>query len=91
MKPNSFKRHTIIYNDGHFSVAYGEDNHGNKRLAMRWNGAGESAGYPNQGGHPLWFQLPEYGHWTTELLATIDKMKESEKRMKGLDQQIVQS
>jgi hypothetical protein len=42
VKPAKFHEHTVIYNNGEFSVAYGiweED--GSRRLAMRWNGEEE--------------------------------------------------
>ena len=88
VRPHSFKKHTIIYNDGHFSVAYGEDSNGNTRLAVRWNGGGNNVGYPSQGGHPLWFQLPDYGTWTADMLEIINKMKKKEELLNELDTKI---
>lgn len=61
VRPKNFPDPAILYDDGDFAVAIGtwqED--GTTRVAMRWNGEGDAPGYPNQGGNPLWFQLPEY-------------------------------
>jgi hypothetical protein len=87
VKPFRFHVHTIIYNNGEFSVAYGiwEDD-GSKRLAMRWNGEPEEhVGYPSQGGNPLWFQLPNDSIWTSELLQAIDRISAYEDRIDDLD------
>jgi hypothetical protein len=86
--PKKFEKHTVIYNDGHFSVAYGEDQDGKQRLAMRWNGQGNHVGYPSQGGNPLWFQLPDYGMWTAELLKMIESIKHHEQTIKDLKNKI---
>lgn len=73
VKPEKFKDFTIIYQNDDFAVAYGYWNHEAKpRLAMRWNGYGDSKGYPSQGGNPLWFQLPNTGVWTSGLLKAIN-------------------
>jgi hypothetical protein len=84
--PGKFKKHTTVYNDDHFSVAFGIwNNEKEPRLAMRWNGGGDFIGYPSQGGHPLWFQLPNEGIWTTEILKAVNNIKESKKQLKDLD------
>lgn len=86
VKPEKFKVHTIIYNNGDFSVAYGKWENREIRLAMRWNGGSEEGlGYPNQGGNPLWFQLPNDAIWTSMILQAIDGIKEIEDRIKMLN------
>lgn len=85
VKPGKFKKHTIVYDNGLFSIAYGEwDTQKELRLAMRWNGDGNSIGYPSQGGNPLWFQLPNEGIWTSEILRAIKNIDESEKQLNEL-------
>ena len=32
---------------------------GNKRIAIRWNGSGDSLGYPQSRGKATWFILPQ--------------------------------
>jgi hypothetical protein len=50
----------VLYDDGHFSVAYGWwEEEQEQRIGMRWNGQGEDAGYPKLFGNPVWFLLPE--------------------------------
>ncbi len=91
VKPAKFHKHTIIYDNGEFSVAYGiwEDD-GSKRLAMRWNGDTEQEiGYPNQGGNPLWFQLPNDGIWTSEILKAISSIEKFEIAIEELDSKLI--
>ena len=85
VKPGKFHKHTIIYNNGDFSVAYGLWDNTDNRLAMRWNGDEDEIGYPNQGGNPLWFQLPNDGIWTSEILKAIKAMKEHEEKIEQLN------
>jgi hypothetical protein len=87
--PRKFNVHTIIYNNGDFSVAYGvwEDD-GSKRIAMRWNGGDDEIGYPSQGGNPLWFQLPEDSIWLSEMLQAIDRVKSFEERIEEMDSKL---
>jgi len=89
VKPAKFKSHTVIYNDGDFSVAYGiweED--GSKRIAMRWNGNDEEIGYPSQGGNPLWFQMPNDSLWTSEILRAIDRIEGYENKIQQLNNEL---
>lgn len=89
VKPAKFHIHTIIYDNEDFSVAYGKWEDGKTRLAMRWNGEGESGiGYPSQGGNPLWFQLPNDNIWTSELLQAIDRISAYENRIEDLDSKL---
>ena len=60
MKPEEvnhkkFETKEILYDENGFSVAYGIWEGGSHVIAMRWNGEGEDAGYPNHAGHPVWF------------------------------------
>lgn len=57
--------------------------------AMRWNGEGPNIGYPNQGGNPLWFQLPDKGDWTVLLLDVIAKLN-SPLNTKELDKILIE-
>jgi hypothetical protein len=60
-RPQNFADHTVLYDDGDFAVAVGTwQPDQSTRVAMRWNGEGDGAGYPSQGRNPLWFQLPQY-------------------------------
>lgn len=58
VNPHNFRVHQIVYNDGDFSIAWGEWEDGSMRLAMRWNGEGGDAGYPKTFGNLVWFLLP---------------------------------
>jgi len=60
VNPRNFTVKSIIYNDGDFSIAWGEWEDGEMHLAMRWNGdSNDDAGYPKTFGHPVWFLIPE--------------------------------
>lgn len=85
VKPAKFRVHTVIYNNGYFSIAYGYWEDGEKRLAMRWNGNDDEIGYPSQGGNPLWFQLPNDGIWTSEILHAIDRIVEHDNKIVELN------
>lgn len=59
VNPRNFTVRTVVFDDGAFAVAWGEDGDGQKRLAMRWNGDDDRLGYPTIFGRsPLWFFLP---------------------------------
>lgn len=89
VKPYKFHVHTVIYNNGDFSVAYGKWENSEVRLAMRWNGqSDDEIGYPSQGGNPLWFQLPSDSIWTSEILQAIDRINAYEQRISDLDSKI---
>ena len=85
VRPAKFKVHKVIYNNGSFSVAYGNWENGGPRLAMRWNGYEEAIGYPSQGGNPLWFQLPDDSLWTSEILQAVDRIRAYEERIEDLN------
>ncbi len=89
VKPAKFHVHTVIYNNGDFSVAYGKWGNSDTRLAMRWNGDDEDEiGYPSQGGNPLWFQLPSDSIWTSEILQAIDRISAYEQRINDLNSKL---
>lgn len=69
VNPHNYQVHQILYNDGDFSIAWGQWEDGTMRVALRWNGEGDDAGYPKTFGHPVWFQLPE--HLTIPVLRGI--------------------
>ena len=58
VNPHNFRVESVVYNDGDFSIAWGEWKDGSYHLAMRWNGE-NNAGYPKTFGHPVWFLLPD--------------------------------
>ena len=89
VRPEKFNIFTIIYEDTDFTVAYGiYENEKEPRLAMRWNGWKDAIGYPSQGGHPLWFQLPNTGIWTHIMLEAIDKINAYEDRIEKLKKEL---
>ncbi|MBN1185693.1 MAG: hypothetical protein JXB49_25655 [Bacteroidales bacterium] len=89
VKPAKFHVHTVIYNNGNFSVAYGKWENSDIRIAMRWNGeSDDDIGYPSQGGNPLWFQLPNDGVWTSEILQAIDRINAFEQRIGNLNSKL---
>jgi hypothetical protein len=56
VNPGNFKVIHVVYNDNHFSIAYGDWQDEGEVLAMRWNGNDEGdAGYPKTFGNPMWF------------------------------------
>lgn len=56
VNPRNFKVNEIVYDNSHFSIAYGKFENGDNCIAMRWNGDGEEdAGYPKTFGNPMWF------------------------------------
>jgi hypothetical protein len=89
VRPAKFNVFTVIYDDGEFSVAYGKWENDEPRLAMRWNGDTDNdIGYPSQGGNPLWFQLPNDGIWTREILKAIDNIAGFEDRIEELNSKL---
>lgn len=53
----NFSVHNIIYDDGNFSIAWGQWDE-KMRIAVRWND--NKHNIPNTFSNPTWFQLPEY-------------------------------
>ena len=48
----------VIVEEKDFSMASLKWN-GKSRIAIRWNGEGESMGFPVSRGHPTWFVIPK--------------------------------
>lgn len=85
MRPQNANPQNFIHNGniiftspaGHFSIAKGiwkENGVSTERLAMRWNGEitdPNDKGYPRQGAHPLWFQLPDDVREVKDIVKTI--------------------
>lgn len=85
-KPAAFQKNTIVYEDDHFAVAYGEDSKGNKRMAMRWKGDGTAnMGYPKTFGNPQWFLLPEYDTWTADILKAVEQIAATRNKLNDLE------
>lgn len=60
VNPKNFKIKNIVYDNNHFSIAYGVWEEGNSHLAMRWNGdSDDDPGYPKLFKNPVWFLIPE--------------------------------
>ena len=60
VRPNKWKDVIDLYDDGENSAIWGVYNNSKERcLGVRWNG-GNSYGYPNQGGNPLWYVEPDF-------------------------------
>jgi type VI protein secretion system component VasF len=58
--PAKFPKFRVLYEDRYFTVAWGMyDKEPPERLAMRWNGGPNEAGYPRRGKYPVWFMLPK--------------------------------
>ncbi len=59
VNPQNYRVESVLFDDGDFSIAWGEWEAGTMCLAMRWNGEGNDPGYPKLFGNPVWFVLPE--------------------------------
>ena len=59
VNPSKFKVEHVLFDNPYFAIAYGIWENDSNRLAMRWNGTGENAGYPKAFGHPMWFIVDE--------------------------------
>lgn len=55
VNPRNFTLEEVVYDNGEFSIAYGRFENSVSRLAMRWNGGDNEAGYPKTFGNPMWF------------------------------------
>lgn len=61
VRPKMWDQVEDLYDDGTFSAIWGNREVSNHReLGIRWNGGDGYAGYPNQGGNPLWFSVPNF-------------------------------
>lgn len=64
VKPQRWSNLTVLYDQDGYSVAVGEFKNdageGVPALGERWNGPGNSLGFPNQAGHPIWHVVPEF-------------------------------
>ncbi len=50
-----------LYDDGEYSAIWGRyDNNARRVLGVRWNGYGESKGFPLSSGHPVWYIEPDF-------------------------------
>ena len=79
VKHKRFEQKEVIYNKDDFSIACGIWDGKDPCLAMRWNGAGKSVGYPNYGRYATWFIVsPEFTGIIVEYLLNTqtDKKKE---------------
>lgn len=57
---------------------------------MRWDGDGDKKiGYPNQGGNPLWFQLPNTGIWTSEIIKAVKTIESNESIIEELNKKLI--
>lgn len=74
VRPNKWDNVIDLYDDGDYSAIWGNyENSAARCLGVRWNGD-RNAGYPNQGGNPLWFVEPEFAtkNILLELLSRVN-------------------
>ena len=64
VKPQRWSNLTVLYDQNGYSVAVGNFRNDAGEtvpaLGERWNGSGDSLGFPNQSGHPIWHVVPEF-------------------------------
>jgi len=64
VKPQRWSELSVIFDRDGYSVAVGNFTNDNgdctPALGMRWNGAGDSLGFPNQAGNPILYVVPEF-------------------------------
>ena len=59
VRPHLWSNVIDLYDDGECSAIWGRfDERTPRCLGIRWNGKGKDVGYPNLGGNPLWFVVP---------------------------------
>lgn len=59
--PGAWSDILVLYDDGEYSAVWGRFRNSSRRmLGVRWNGKHGEVGYPNQGGHPLWYVEPSF-------------------------------
>jgi hypothetical protein len=59
--PGAWSDILVLYDDGEYSAVWGRfRNSSHRMLGVRWNGKEGEVGYPNQGGHPLWYVEPPF-------------------------------
>ena len=77
VRPGKWDNVIDLYDDGDNSAIWGvynDDSSKDRCLGVRWNG-GDSYGYPNQGGNPLWYVEPDFitKNILLELLSRVNK------------------
>lgn len=75
VRPNKWGNVIDLYDDGDYSAIWGSyDNSAERCLGVRWNGDNQNAGYPNQGGNPLWYVEPDFAtkNILLELLSRVN-------------------
>jgi hypothetical protein len=74
VRPNKWDNVIDLYDDGDYSAIWGSyENSAERCLGVRWNGD-QNAGYPNQGGNPLWYVEPDFAtkNILLELLSRVN-------------------
>ena len=61
VRPGKWADITVLFDNGRYSVVSGIYDGEGRALGERWNGQTD-AGFPNQGGNPLWHVVPEFFH-----------------------------
>lgn len=59
VRPGRWEGIVVLFDNNEYSVIAGNYD-GNHRLGQRWNGPGNAAGFPSQGGHPIFHVTPPY-------------------------------
>ncbi len=60
VRPAKWSNITVLFDNDEYSVISGNYGQPYRSLGERWNGDGESKGFPNQGGNPIWHVVPEF-------------------------------
>ena len=59
VRPGRWSDMKVLFDNGEYSVISGRYD-GQLNLGERWNGEGGEAGFPSQGGNPLWHVVPGF-------------------------------
>ena len=61
VRPARWSKVIDLYDDGEYSAIWGcYDDNPNRVLGVRWNGYGNSKGFPLSSGHPVWHVEPDF-------------------------------
>lgn len=72
VRTKSFRTKNLLYQNNHFSIAYGSLEDNKEVMAMRWNGDinnNDDIGFPQTFGNPVWFIIDS--HLTIVFLKAI--------------------
>lgn len=81
--PAKWRNERVLYDDGEYSAVWGNyEKRPHQQLGVRWNGVADHPGYPNQGGHSLFYIEPEFlvPYVLRGLLARLETMSATHDR-----------